>query len=55
VLAEPNKNVYLSSRNIKNSQAITSSELNTYKIVNTNSLVLFESAIAGIETLLNKA
>jgi large subunit ribosomal protein L4 len=55
VLAEPNKNVYLSSRNIKNSQAIISSELNTYKIVNTNSLVLFESAIAGIETLLNKA
>ena len=55
VLAEPNKNVYLSSRNIKHSQAITSSELNTYKIVNTNSLVLFESAVAGIETLLNKA
>ena len=54
VLAEPNKNVYLSSRNIKHSQAITSSELNTYKIVNTNSLVLFESAVAGIETLLNK-
>ena len=43
VLAEPNNNVYLSSRNIKHSQAITSSELNTYKIVNTNSLVLFES------------
>jgi len=55
VLAEPNKNVYLSSRNIKHSQAVTSSELNTYKIVNTNSLVLFESAVAGIETLLNKA
>ena len=55
VLGDSNKNVYLSSRNIKHSQAITSSELNTYKIVNTNSLVLFESAVAGIETLLNKA
>ncbi len=54
VLAEPNKNVYLSSRNLKNSSTITSSELNTYKIINTNSLVLFESAIAEIETFLNK-
>ena len=54
VLAEPNKNVYLSSRNIKNSQAIISSELNTYKIVNTNSLVLFESAISDLESTLKK-
>ena len=55
VLGELNKNVYLSSRNLKNSKVVINSELNTYKIVNTNSLVLFESAVAGIETLLNKA
>ena len=38
VLAEPNNNVYLSSRNLSKSEAITSSELSTYKIVNANSL-----------------
>ena len=55
VLAEPNNNVYLSSRNLKNSEAITTSELNTYKIVNAGSIVLSESSVADIETILNKA
>ena len=55
VLAEPNNNVYLSSRNLKNSEALTTSELNTYKIVNANSIVLSESSVADIETILNKA
>ena len=55
VLAEPNNNVYLSSRNLKNSEAITTSELNTYKIVNANNLVLSESSVADLQTILNKA
>jgi len=55
VLAEPNNNVYLSSRNLKNSEAITTSELNTYKIVNAGSIVISESSIADLETILNKA
>ena len=55
ILAEPNNNVYLSSRNLKNSEALTTSELNTYKIVNANSIVLSESSVADIETILNKA
>ena len=55
VLAEPNNNVYLSSRNLKNSESLTTSELNTYKIVNANSIVLSESSVADIETILNKA
>ena len=55
VLAEPNNNVYLSSRNLKNSEALTTSELNTYKIVNANSIVLSESSVADFETILNKA
>ena len=55
VLAEPNNNVYLSSRNLKNSEALTTSELNTYKIVNANSIVLSESSVADLETILNKA
>ncbi len=54
VLGEANKNVYLSSRNLKHSEVVTDSELNTYKITNASSLVLFESAIANIETTLNK-
>ena len=55
VLAEPNNNVYLSSRNLKNSEALTTSELNTYKIVNANSIVLSESSVADLENILNKA
>ena len=55
VLAEPNNNVYLSSRNLKNSEALTTSELNTYKIVNANNIVISESSVAAIETILTKA
>ena len=55
VLAEPNNNVYLSSRNLKNSESLTTSELNTYKIVNANNIVLSESSVADIESILNKA
>ena len=55
VLAEPNNNVYLSSRNLKNSEALTTSELNTYKIINANNIVLSESSIADLESILNKA
>jgi large subunit ribosomal protein L4 len=54
VLGEANKNVYLSSRNLKHSDVITDTELNTYKITNATSLILFESAIANIESTLNK-
>lgn len=55
VLGQPNNNVYLSSRNLGYSKVVTNSELNTYQITNASSLVLFESAIAEIETILNKA
>ncbi|MGC6501461.1 MAG: 50S ribosomal protein L4 [Flavobacteriaceae bacterium] len=54
VLGGANKNVYLSSLNLKHSEVITDSELNTYKITNASSLILFESAIANIESTLNK-
>jgi large subunit ribosomal protein L4 len=49
-----NKNVYLSSRNLKNSKVVTNSELNTYKISNANSLIISEGAIAELESLLNR-
>lgn len=54
VLGESNKNVYLSSRNLKASKVITSSELSTYDILNTNSLVLLEGSLELIEENLSK-
>ena len=54
VLGEANKNVYLSSRNIQNTEVITAAELSTYKILNANSVVLLEGAVEGIETNLSK-
>lgn len=45
VLSEPNKNLYLSSRNFKNSEVVTASEINTYQIMNASSLVLFKSSL----------
>lgn len=54
VLGESNNNVYLSSRNLKASSVVNSSELSTYTILNANNVVLFESAVAGIEENLNK-
>ena len=54
VLAEPNNNVYLSSRNLNQTDVVINSELSTYKILNANSIVLLEGSIAGIETNLTK-
>lgn len=54
VLGGLNNNVYLSSRNLKGSEVVTSSELSTYKILNANKLVLIESALEGIESNLSK-
>ena len=54
VLGEPNKNVYLSSRNLKNCQVVTNSELNTYKITNAVNLIISEGAIEKLESILNK-
>jgi large subunit ribosomal protein L4 len=54
VLGESNNNVYLSSRNLKGAEVVTNTELSTYKIMNANSLVLFEGSLEGIETNLSK-
>ena len=54
VLGESNNNVYLSSRNLKGVEIVNSSELSTYKIMNANSVVLFEGSLEGIETNLSK-
>lgn len=54
VLGDSNKNVYLSSRNLKASNVVTSSELSTYAILNANSLVLLEGSVEGIVENLSK-
>jgi len=45
VLAEQNKNIYLSSRNLQGVEVITTSELSTYKIMKASTLILAESAV----------
>lgn len=54
VLGESNKNVYLSSRNLKASNVVSSSELSTYAILNANNIVLMEGSLEGIEENLSK-
>jgi large subunit ribosomal protein L4 len=54
VLGDSNKNVYLSSRNLKGSSVISSLELSTYDILNTNTLVLLEGSLEVIEENLSK-
>src|SRR5574344_1062671 len=53
VLSEPNKNVYLSARNLESSEVLISSELNTYKILDANNIVLTEKALAGLVETFN--
>lgn len=52
VLADKNKNVYLSARNLQKVQIVTASEVNAYTILNCSSLVLAESSLAIIDKLL---
>ena len=55
VLAEANKNVYLSARNIQRNEMAVASAVNTYQVLNADALVVTESALAVIEgTLMNK-
>jgi large subunit ribosomal protein L4 len=54
VLGDSNKNVYLSSRNLKSSSVVSHSELSTYAILNANNLVLLEGSLEGIEDNLSK-
>jgi large subunit ribosomal protein L4 len=52
VVAEHNKNVYLSSRNLTAAKVVTASELTTYDILNASNLLLVEGSLSKIETLL---
>ncbi len=54
VLGEENKNVYLSSRNIKNSKVVNATGVNTYNVLNAKKVVIAESTIEGIQSNLSK-
>ena len=49
VLAESNKNIFLSSRNLSKAKVVLASELNTYDVMNANKLMVMESSINEIE------
>jgi len=54
VLSESNKNIYLSSRNLKQNKVVTVSELTTYDILNASILLFIESSLNILqETLSN--
>lgn len=54
VLPEKNKNVVLSGRNIKNAKITTADQINTYDVVNADSVIFVESSVSKVENLLNK-
>lgn len=49
VLPEDGNNIYLSGRNLPKTQVIRAEDLNTYDILNAESLVIVEGAVAMIE------
>jgi large subunit ribosomal protein L4 len=51
ILSEPNKNVYLSARNLKGVNVTTVSDLNTYSIMNAKSIVVVEASFAGLDQI----
>lgn len=53
ILPEGNKNVVLSGRNLQNAKVMTAEQINTYDVMNADNVILVESAISKVETLLN--
>lgn len=53
VLSDNDQNVVLSSRNIKNAKVTTAADLNTYEIINADTLIFSEGAVQKLEELYN--
>ena len=51
VLADQNKNVYLSARNVPNAKVIKASDINTYVLMNSNAIILTEGSLDVINKL----
>ena len=54
VLDESNKNVYLSSRNLKGVNIVNGSGIATYEVLNANKVILSESCLEEIESNFSK-
>ena len=54
VLPEINKNVYLSARNIQKAEVMRAADINTYKVLNADVLVITEDSLQQIDAILNK-
>jgi len=52
VVSDSDKNLYLSSRNIKNANVSIADALNTYELLNCDSLILSENSIEIIQNIL---
>lgn len=53
VMSKSNRNILLSSRNLKNSRVVLASELNTYDVISANKLMFTESSFSEIEKIYN--
>lgn len=51
VLADQNKNVFLSARNVPDTRLMSAKDINTYALLNNNAIVLTESSLALINNL----
>ena len=54
VLPEANKNVYLSARNLQQSEVMLASCINAYKVLNADVLVITEGSLKTIDGILTK-
>lgn len=53
VVNESDNNIYLSARNLPKAKVLRAETLNTYEILNANKLLIVESSLKTIETLLS--
>ncbi len=53
VLSEQNNNIYLSSRNLKDVKVVTTSQINTYDVLNASTIVFAESSLDTLTNIFN--
>ena len=51
ILADANKNVYLSARNLSSAKVVTVSELSTYIVLDAKAIVLTEESVVALEQI----
>lgn len=54
LLPEANKNVFLSARNLQNAHVMVAKDVNTYKILDADVLIVTENSLKAVEGILNK-